>query len=176
MTPKSMPFQIESDNELIGIDRLSYITFMKQCLRWCKMGKIYQFTIKEVTASEVQQNYYFASLAHCANSLGCTPISLESTIKKKIFEMAMNGSNEAFLKSDWIVEVVDITTSEVTYEIERFSKWTTSMLNAFLDVLEFIACDMMPGFKKLNPKEYSFEVRGKKRQLPFPELKMILKF
>jgi hypothetical protein len=176
LKPISVPFSIEDDNQLIGIDRTRFLDFFKMCFSWCKKGKIYQFSVKEVTAAEVQQNYFHLCMSLASESTGMTPTQIEYLFRAQILKKAISGQDENFNASDWVIDVIDPITSEIVgQELERFSKWDTTMLTNFLDYFELGITAMFPNFKMPNPKDYTLEVKGKKRQLPFPELKMTIK-
>lgn len=180
MKPISVPFRVEkndSEINLIGYGVDQRTEFFKTVASWCKNGKIYQMTIKEVTASEVQRNYLFLCLSLAAEHIGYTSDALRALIENIAFECALDVDNDFISAEDWIIDIIDIETSEVKGQtLRHMSDWDVSMMRDFIDLFQGYFMRKFPEFKFPNPKDYMLPKVGRKNEVPFPNVKTTLKF
>lgn len=176
MIPISAPFSLE-DNVLIGMDEKAMNIFFKQVCEWSKLGKIYQLMPREVTASEVQRNYIKLCVSMVAEDMGVDPKAIQIGLEEMIFHLASDPNEDLYLSSTWLVDVIDIDTGEVMRQkLISMSSWTSSMFIEFQQFMSEWYKRKIPNFKFPNPDMYKLPRKGRKRELPNPELKITFKF
>ena len=179
MTPISTPFQINRNTEgveLTGIDGRTFREFIRLCSDYCKLGKIYHFSIKEITASEAQKNYLFLCLSMAAEETGQTTESMRTYFENTAYKMALDEQDDFFNESDWIAHIIDLDGVVQGKALITMSSWTTSMMYDFIQLIQGIFLRQYPNFIFPNPEDYTLPRKGRKNILPFPELKMIVRF
>jgi hypothetical protein len=173
MKPISTPFQIDYENKsLIGIDRGNFINFFKMCFQYCKAGKIYQFKVHEVTHSELQRNYLFLCMALMADETGRTTQSIRAYYEDLAFEVAMDNENDFLKKDDWIINIVNFDGEVTGVQLKSMTDWNVSMMNDFIDLVQGHFLRQYENFGFPNPKDYDLPKKGRKNELPYPELIM----
>ena len=177
MKPISPPFQIDGDKTLIGIDAHNMNLFFKQVFEWCKAGKIYQLKPFEVNASEVQRNYVMLCLSLIAEEMGVNTDSIKVFFEDMVFECATNPEDDFFNSETWLENIVDIETQELKKQkLKSMARWTTTMFNDFLDFVKLWYTRKNPNFIFPDSSMYELPVKGRKRELPNSEQKLIFKF
>lgn len=176
MIPISAPFTLE-DNVLIGMDEKAMNAFFKQVTDWSKLGKIYQLVPREVTASEVQKNYIMLCISMIANDMAVDPKSVQISLEEMIFYLASDPNEELYLSSTWLTEVIDLDTGEVLRQkLISMSSWTSSMFSDFQHFFSEWYKRKNPKFSFPDPDTYKLPRKGRKRELPNPELRLTFKF
>jgi hypothetical protein len=177
MKPISPPFQIDGEKTLTGIDARNMNLFFKQVFEWCKLGKIYQLKPYEVTASEVQLNYAMLCLSLIADEMGVDTESIKAFFEDLVFECATNIEDDFFSSETWLTSIVDIETGELKKQkLKSMRVWTTGMFNDFLDFVKSWYIRKNPKFLFPDPKMYQLPVKGRKRELPNSEQKLVFNF
>jgi len=177
MKPTSPPFQIDGDKTLTGIDSKNMNLFFKQVFEWCKPSKIYQLKPYEVTASEVQLNYTMLCLSLIADEMGVNTESIKVFFEDLVFECATNPDDDFFNSETWLISIVDVETGELKKQrLKSMTVWSTGMFNDFLDFVKFWYLRKNPTFLFPDPKMYELPTKGRKRELPNPEQKLVFKF
>lgn len=171
-------FKVSEDKkEIIGISGKRMLEWLRDFASNASPFKMYCIKIVEVNHSQLSRNYMYMLLGVYADELGYKPEQVEKMMLRSLDDLICSDLDDRYSKAKFYdQEVANPSTGEVIPgKLKSVSKFTTSQMSLFIDLIIVLIKSHLPDFVIPDPSQYIFEREGRKNELLFPEEKISLK-
>lgn len=165
-------FKISDDRkELIGISGKRMLDWLKVFASKRSTQKMYCLKIVEVNHSQLARNFLYMLIGEYADELGYSTDNMEKIFLRRLDDLIRSGMHDMYSREKFYDgDVIDPGTGEmVEGKLKTISKFTTSNMSLFIDLVIASIKNDSPDFIIPDPSKYMFEREGKRNEILFPD-------